>query len=116
VEIRVKEAEPHLRRTVALLYPAQPRDRAAWLCDLAMARVGAGAVDEGCRTANEAASVIRRLDSAHDRRLLADFRRAAAPYASSTAVREFDAKHHDLISSLRVTTGELKVNPNDQWG
>ncbi|MGH3570205.1 MAG: hypothetical protein ACRDRH_30205, partial [Pseudonocardia sp.] len=82
--------------------PALSRDRAAWLCDLAMARVGAGRVDEACRTANEAASVIRRLDSARDRRLLADFRRAAVPYASSTAVREFDAKHRDLLSASRT--------------
>lgn len=76
---RPKEAEPHLRRTVALLDPALSRDRAAWLCDLAMARVGSGSVEQACMTAREAASVIRRLDSARDRRLLADFRAAAAP-------------------------------------
>ncbi len=96
---RPKEAEPHLRRTVAMLDPTLSRDRAAWLCDLATARVSTGAVDEACISAREAASVIRRLDSARDRRLLADFRRAAAPFASSAAVREFDSKHRDLLTA-----------------
>ena len=99
---RPGEAEPHLRQAVALLDPAFTRDRAGMLCDLATARVGAGAVDRACATASEAASIIRRLDSPRERRLLADFRRAAAPYANSAAVREFDAKHRDLISSSLV--------------
>jgi hypothetical protein len=39
---RPGEAEPHLRRAVALLDPTSTRDRAGMLCDLATARVGAG--------------------------------------------------------------------------
>jgi len=72
------------------------------LLDLATARIGAGAVERACETASEAATVIRRLDSPRQQRLLIDFRRVAAPYASSAAVREFDAKHRDLLSSSRV--------------
>ncbi len=99
---RPGEAEPHLRRAVALLNPAFTRDRAGMLCDLATARVGAGAVDRACATASEAAAIIRRLDSPREQRLLADFRRAAAPYAGSAAVREFDTKHGDLLGASRV--------------
>jgi hypothetical protein len=69
------------------------------LCDLATARVGAGAVDRACATAAEAASIIRRLDSPREQRLLVDFRRAATPYAGSAAVREFDTKHRDLLGA-----------------
>ncbi|MGH3686642.1 MAG: hypothetical protein ACRDRE_15700, partial [Pseudonocardiaceae bacterium] len=65
----------------------------------ATARIGAGAVERACATAGEAASIIRRLDSPREQRLLADFRRTAAPYASSAAVREFDTKHRDLVST-----------------
>jgi hypothetical protein len=96
---RPVEAEPHLRRAVALLDPAFTRDRAGMLCDLATARVGAGTVERACATASEAASIIRRLDSPREQRLLADFRRTAAPYARSVAVREFDAKHRDLLGT-----------------
>jgi tetratricopeptide (TPR) repeat protein len=99
---RPGEAEPHLRRAVALLDPAFTRDRAGMLCDLATARVSAGAVDRACATAGEAAAIIRRLDSPREQRLLADFRRAAAPYAGSAAVREFDTKHRDLLGASRV--------------
>jgi hypothetical protein len=96
---RPGEAEPHLRRAVALLDPAFTRDRAGMLCDLATARVGAGTIERACATASEAASIIRRLDSPREQRLLADFRRAAAPYARSAAVREFDTKHRDLLGT-----------------
>ncbi|MGH3896912.1 MAG: hypothetical protein ACRDTA_01410 [Pseudonocardiaceae bacterium] len=96
---RPDEAEPYLRRAVALLDPTFTRDRAGMLCDLAIARVGAGAVERACATAGEAASIIRRLNSPREQRLLADFRRAAAPYARSAAVREFDAKYRDLLVS-----------------
>ncbi|MGH3771736.1 MAG: hypothetical protein ACRDRW_10120, partial [Pseudonocardiaceae bacterium] len=99
---RPGEAEPRLLRAVALLDPAFTRDRAGMLCDLATAQVGAGAVDRACATASEAALIIRRLDSPREQRLLADFRRAAAPYASSAAVREFDAKHRDLLGTSRA--------------
>ncbi|MGH3808649.1 MAG: hypothetical protein ACRDRU_18885 [Pseudonocardiaceae bacterium] len=96
---RPGEAEPHLRQAVALLNPAFSRDRAGMLCDLATARVGAGAVERACATAGEAALIIRRLDSPRERRLLADFRRTATPYAQSAAVREFDAKNQDLLGT-----------------
>ncbi len=94
---RPTEAEPHLRRAVATIDPAFARDRSGMLLDLASARLGAGALDRACATAGEAASIIRRLDSPREKRLLGDFRRAATPYATSAAVREFDAKHRDLV-------------------
>ncbi|MGH3840885.1 MAG: hypothetical protein ACRDS0_05480 [Pseudonocardiaceae bacterium] len=92
---RPAEAEPYLRRAVATIDPAFARDRSGMLLDLA--RLGAGAVDRACATASEAAGIIRRLDSPREKRLLLDFRRAATPYATSAAVREFDAKHRDLL-------------------
>ncbi|MGH3927145.1 MAG: hypothetical protein ACRDTT_30475, partial [Pseudonocardiaceae bacterium] len=91
------EAESHLRHAVALLDPSFTRDRAGMLCDLATARIGTGAVERACATASEAATIIRRLDSPRQSLLLAGFRRVAEPYASSTAVREFDAKYRDLV-------------------
>jgi hypothetical protein len=94
---RPTEAEPHLRTTLSLIDPAFIRDRAAWQCDLATAQVGSRSVERACKTAGEAAAAIRRLDSADTRRMLVRFREAAEPYATSTAVREFDAKHGDLI-------------------
>jgi hypothetical protein len=66
---------------------------------LATTRIATGAVEQACVTANEAAALIRRLESPHDRSQLADFRTAAAPYARSAAVREFDAKHRDLLGA-----------------
>ncbi len=93
------EAELPLRRAVSLVNPTFARDRAGMLCDLATARLGAGALDRACATAGEAAAIIRRLDSPREKRLLGDFRRAAAPYSTSTAVREFDAKHRDLVGA-----------------
>jgi hypothetical protein len=93
------EAEPYLRRTLALIDPGFARDRAGWLCHLATTRIATGAVEQACATANEAAALIRQLESPHDRSQLADFRTAAAPYARSAAVREFDAKHRDLLGA-----------------
>ncbi|MGH3814265.1 MAG: hypothetical protein ACRDUV_17745 [Pseudonocardiaceae bacterium] len=93
------EAEPYLRRTLALIDPGFLRDRAGWLCHLATTRIATGAVEQACATACEAAALIRRLESPHDRSRLADFRVAAAPYARSAAVREFDAKHRDLVGA-----------------
>ncbi|MGH4017486.1 MAG: hypothetical protein ACRDSL_26910 [Pseudonocardiaceae bacterium] len=92
------DAEPHLRRAVALLDPSFARDRAGMLCDLATARLGTGAVERACATAGEAATIIRRLDSPRQSHLLAGFRRAAEPYAGSAAVREFDAKYRNLLT------------------
>ncbi len=96
---RFPEADRHLRRAVASLDPAFARERALWLARLATARLGMGRVDQAFVTANEAATMIRRLDSPRDRRVLADFRKAAKPYARSTVVREFDAKHRDLLGA-----------------
>lgn len=94
---RPRQAEAHLRQALVLLDPAFTRERAQWLCRLATARVRAGSVEQGCATAREAATVIRRLDSPRVQRQLAEFRQAAAPYAGSTAVREFDADYRDLL-------------------
>jgi hypothetical protein len=99
---RPGEAEPHLRRSVGLLGPGFSRDRALRLCDLAFARLAMGSVDRACATATEAAVIIRRLDSPRGQRRLADFRMAAAPYAGSAAVRQFDTKHRDLLSTVRA--------------
>jgi tetratricopeptide (TPR) repeat protein len=99
---RPTEAESHLRHAVSTIDPAFARDRSGMLLDLATARLGAGAVDRACATASEAAATIRRLDSPREKRLLGTFRRAAAPYATSAAVREFDAKHRDLVGPSMV--------------
>jgi hypothetical protein len=96
---RPGEAEPHLRRAVGLLDPGFSRDRALWLCELACARLGMGSVEQACATATEAAVIIRRLDTPHGQRKLADFRATAAPYARTAAIREFDAKYRDLLAS-----------------
>lgn len=48
---RPGEAEPYLRRTLALIDPAFARDRAGWLCHLASSRIATGAVDHACATA-----------------------------------------------------------------
>ncbi|MGH3797155.1 MAG: hypothetical protein ACRDSP_19965 [Pseudonocardiaceae bacterium] len=99
---RPKQAENHLQRAVALLGPEFMRDRAEWLCRLATARIGVGSVEQACATAREAAVTIRKLESPSVLRHLADFRRSAEPYASVTAVREFDTKYRDLIYSISV--------------
>jgi hypothetical protein len=98
------EAEPHLRRAVALIDPAFARDRAMWMSDLAAARVGAGSWEYACAMASEAAAIMRCLESPRDQRRLARFRAAAAPYEGSAAVREFDAKYHDLVAPAMAAT------------
>ena len=95
---RPADAEPYLRRAVAMLDPSFTRDRGLALLDLATARIGMGSVERACATATEAAGIIRRLDSPRQRRLLAEFRVTAAPYATSANVKEFDAKHRDLLA------------------
>jgi tetratricopeptide (TPR) repeat protein len=94
---RFTEAEAHLRSNVALIGPNYPRDRAFAMCKLAKARLGAGSLDQACSTASEAAVAIRRLNSKRVQNQLAEFRQAAAPYANTKAVRDFDDKHGDLI-------------------
>ncbi|MGH4017059.1 MAG: hypothetical protein ACRDSL_24660 [Pseudonocardiaceae bacterium] len=96
---RPKQAEGHLRRAVALMDPRFVKDRVRWQCRLATARVGAGSVEQACAAVGEAATTIRRLKSPRTQEFLADFRRAAEPYADSAAVREFDTKYRDLIRS-----------------
>lgn len=91
------EAELHLRRAASLVDPSHARTRSGWLCKLAVARVGSGRIDQACATANEAATLTRRVDSAHVRSRLMDFRRAAEPYARSAAVRDFDSTYRGLI-------------------
>ncbi|HEY6424616.1 MAG TPA: hypothetical protein VIY28_15500 [Pseudonocardiaceae bacterium] len=56
------EAEPHLRRAVALIDPAFARDRAMWTSYLAAERVGASSLEYAYATA-EAAAITRRLES-----------------------------------------------------
>jgi tetratricopeptide (TPR) repeat protein len=99
---RPADAEPHLRRAVAMLDPSFTRDRGLALLDLATARIGMGSVERACATATEAAGIIRRLDSPRQRRLLAEFRATAAPYATSANVKEFDAKHRDLLAPTQT--------------
>jgi hypothetical protein len=94
---RPADAEPYLRRAVAILGPSFTRDRGVVLLDLATARIGMGSVERACATATEAAGIIRRLDSPSGRRHLAKFRATAAPYAGSAMVKEFDAKQRDLL-------------------
>jgi tetratricopeptide (TPR) repeat protein len=94
---RFAEAEGHLRSAIALIGSDYPRDRALKLCDLAKARLGAGSLDHACSTASEAAVAIRRLSSKRGQNRLAEFRKAAAPYANTKAVRDFDDKHGDLV-------------------
>jgi hypothetical protein len=101
---RFTEAEAHLRSTVALIGPNYPRDRASAMCDLAKARLGAGSLDQACSTASEAAVAIRRLNSKRVQKQLAEFRHAAAPYANTKAVRDFDDKHGDLIITSARTS------------
>jgi hypothetical protein len=97
------DAEPHLRRAVATIGPGFIRDRSGMLLDLATARIGMGSVERACATATEAAGIIRRLDSPRQRRLLAEFRATATPYATSATVKEFDTKHRDLLLAPTLT-------------
>jgi hypothetical protein len=95
---RPADAEPHLRRAVSMLDPSYVRDRGLMLLHLATARLGSGAVERACATATEGAGIIRRLDWPRGRHYLAEFRATAAPYATSTTMKEFDAKHRDLLT------------------
>jgi tetratricopeptide (TPR) repeat protein len=99
---RFTEAETHLRGAVALFGSDFSRDRTLYLCDLAKARLGTGAVEHACATASDAAVAIRRLNSKRDQNRLAEFRQALTPYASTKAAREFDDKHGDLIAAVTM--------------
>jgi hypothetical protein len=101
---RFTEAEGHLRSTVALIGSDYPRDRTLAMCKLAKARLGAGSLEHACSTAGDAAVAVRRLNSKRVQKQLAEFRQAAAPYANTKAVRDFDDKHGDLIITLARTS------------
>jgi hypothetical protein len=101
---RFTEAEGHLRSFVALIGSDYPRDRALAMCELAKARLGAGSLDYACATASEAAVAIRRLNSKSSQNRLAEFRQAAARYANTKAVRDFDDTHGDLIITSARTS------------
>lgn len=96
---RFTEAEQHLRTALASFDPGFSRARALFMCDLATARLGTGAVEHACATAGDAAVAIRRLNSKRDQNRLVEFRRALAPHATSAAVREFDDRHGDLVAA-----------------
>lgn len=96
------EAGDHFRRALAHLSPDFSRDRAHLMCDLALARLGSGAVDHACATGSEAATIVRRLNSKRSQERLAEFRAKLTPYRNSAAVRDFDAKHGDLVTTTRV--------------
>jgi hypothetical protein len=101
---RFTEAETHLRSAVALIGSDFPRDRALFMCNLAKARLGTGALEHACATASDAAIAIRRLNSKNVQNRLAEFRQAATPYANTKAVRDFDDKHGDLIVTSARTS------------
>lgn len=95
---RVKDAERHNRLAVATIKPELEMDRMEYLAQLARARVGIGEVEHACQAAVQAAAAVRRQDSAYTRQQLIRFRTEISPYASSTAVQEFDSKFRDLLS------------------
>jgi len=99
---RPTQAEAELRRAVALIDPAFARDRCGMLLDLATARLGTDSMERAFATATEAATIIRRLDSPRERRLLAEFRAAATPYAHTSTARDFDEKHRDLLGASQA--------------
>jgi hypothetical protein len=94
---RHRHAEEHYRHALASIDPSFPRDRLIILGGLALARVHLRELDGACRAATEAGTLLRRLDSSHKRTLLVKFRTAVQPYASTTQVKDFDAKFADLL-------------------
>ena len=101
---RPVEAERHLRQTVMQHDPSFVKDRAIWLSNLATARIGTGAIERACATATEAVTLMRRVQSPRiQARLATQFRAAAEPFATSAAVREFDAKYRSLTATPQAT-------------
>ncbi len=94
-----RHAEEHYRDALAGIDPSFPRDRLHMLSRLALARVHLRELDGACRAATEAATLLRRLGSRDKRILLVEFRTAAQPYATTTQVKDFDAKFGDLLRS-----------------
>ncbi|MGH4016323.1 MAG: hypothetical protein ACRDSL_20840 [Pseudonocardiaceae bacterium] len=99
---RPREAEAHYRDALARIDPSFPRDRVLILTRLAQARVRLRELDGACRAATEAATTLRRLDSPHKLTQLAEFRKAAQPYANTTQIKNFDAKFADLLRPASV--------------
>lgn len=94
---RPRQAEAHYRDALASLAPSFPFDRVHILTRLATARLQFGELEGACRVATEAGALLRRLDAPHKRTLLAEFRTAAQPYATTAEVKEFDTKFADLL-------------------
>lgn len=97
-----RQAEAHYRDALARVAPAFPRDRLGFLGRLALARVRLRELDGACRAATEAGALLRRFDSPRKRAQLAEFRKAAQPYANTTQIKEFDAKFGDLVRPIAV--------------
>ncbi|MGH3795201.1 MAG: hypothetical protein ACRDSP_09960 [Pseudonocardiaceae bacterium] len=95
---RAKDAERYNRLAVATIKPELQMDRMEYLAQLARARTGIGEVEHACQAAVEAATAVRRQDSAYTRQQLIRFRTDVTPHASHVAVQEFDAKFKDLLS------------------
>ncbi|HET8642279.1 MAG TPA: hypothetical protein VFM37_10090 [Pseudonocardiaceae bacterium] len=92
-----RRAEAHYRDALVQLDPAYPRTRGRLLPQLAMARLRMGELEGACRAAAEAGTIGRKLGSERVRTRLIEFRRAAAPYANTQALKHFDAKFADLF-------------------
>lgn len=97
-----RDAEAHFRDALGRIAPSFPRDRANILTRLALARVHLRELDGACTAATEAGTLLRRLDSPHKLTQLAEFRKAAQPYATTTQVKDFDAKFGDLLRSTSL--------------
>jgi hypothetical protein len=97
-----RQAEAHYRDALARVAPAFPRDRLGFLGRLALARVRLRELDGACRAATEAGALLRRFDSPRKRAQLAEFRKAAQPYANTAQIKEFDAKFGDLLRPIAV--------------
>lgn len=97
-----RQAEAHYRDALARIAPSFPYDRIHILTRLALSRVHLRELDGACRAATEAGALLRRLDSPQKISLLAEFRKAAQPYANTAQIREFDAKFGDLLRATSV--------------
>ncbi|MGH3913855.1 MAG: hypothetical protein ACRDTC_10665 [Pseudonocardiaceae bacterium] len=97
-----RQAESHYRDALTRIAPSFPRDRLQFLGKLALARVQLRELEGACRAANEAGALLRRHDSPRKRAGLVAFRTAAQPYATTTQIKDFDAKFADLLRPSSV--------------
>lgn len=97
-----RRAEQSFRSAVGRIAPSFPLDRAKLLTRLALARLQLRELDGACRAATEAGTALRRLDSPRKRLRLAEFRKAAQPYAGTAQIKEFDARFGDLLRTVAV--------------